>query len=477
MTTGLVTPGDVIGKATEFKAGKGAYVNDATIYASLTGTRRIVSPLPESIDQRAIVEVTGHKAHGPIPETGSVVIARVTKVMTKMAAVDILCVGSKAVRENFAGVIRQQDVRATEIDKVDMHQSFHAGDIVRAMVLSLGDARAYYLSTAKNELGVVSAESAAGETMVPISWTEMQCPLSGQTEQRKVAKVELVNTGKFLGFLLLLDFLRSLSQRRNKSFAPRRERKDSGLRELVKIFCEIGFPLSFSVKFESIDFEDMGAFCCCFQVDLFESYVNPNTSITRNCPCLNCFLQSFMDLYASLFSRGGMHPIPSTVETATVMNSTTALDDSLSSVYHSPPTPLPYDADPRYFRFVKGSSHSGEESEPLRGDTEMSSEALGDGGAKWSKSDSEDGSKEVYTKGSSTFTKSKTMPGIEVYYADSDDEDICPTCLDDYTLENPKIITKCSHHFHLSCIYEWMERSETCPVCGKVMAFDENETS
>lgn len=51
MTTGLVTPGDVIGKATEFKAGKGAYVNDATIYASLTGTCRIVSPLPESIDQ------------------------------------------------------------------------------------------------------------------------------------------------------------------------------------------------------------------------------------------------------------------------------------------------------------------------------------------------------------------------------------------------------------------------------------------
>lgn len=28
-----------------------------------------------------------------------------------------------------------------------------------------------------------------GETMVPISWTEMQCPLTGQIEQRKVAKV------------------------------------------------------------------------------------------------------------------------------------------------------------------------------------------------------------------------------------------------------------------------------------------------
>lgn len=31
--------------------------------------------------QRAIVEVTGHKAHGPIPEPGSVVIARVSPAL------------------------------------------------------------------------------------------------------------------------------------------------------------------------------------------------------------------------------------------------------------------------------------------------------------------------------------------------------------------------------------------------------------
>ncbi|XP_010550804.1 PREDICTED: exosome complex component CSL4 [Tarenaya hassleriana] len=187
----MVTPGEVLGKSTELKAGKGAYVppGDNTIYASLTGIRRIVSPAPESDDLRPIVEVVGHKAHGPVPEPDSVIIARVTKVMARMAAADIMCVGPKAVREKFTGIIRQQDVRATEIDKVDMHLSFRPGDIVRAMVLSLGDARAYYLSTAKNELGVVSAESAAGEAMVPISWTEMQCPLSGQIEQRKVAKV------------------------------------------------------------------------------------------------------------------------------------------------------------------------------------------------------------------------------------------------------------------------------------------------
>jgi exosome complex component CSL4 len=86
-------------------------------------------------------------------------------------------------------LFRQQDVRSTEIDKVDMHTSFRSGDIIRAEVLSLGDARAYYLSTAKNELGVVSATSDAGVAMVPINWQEMQCPVTLQKEFRKVAKV------------------------------------------------------------------------------------------------------------------------------------------------------------------------------------------------------------------------------------------------------------------------------------------------
>ncbi|KAK7269119.1 hypothetical protein RIF29_21835 [Crotalaria pallida] len=187
----MVTPGEVLGIGRELKAGKGTYVasHDDTVYASLTGYRRIIPPAPDSSDQRPTVEVTGHKAHGPVPQPGSIVIARITKVMARSASAHIICVGPKSVREIFTGIIRQQDVRATEIDKVDMHQSFHPGDIVRALVLSLGDARAYLLSTAKNELGVVSAESTAGATMVPVSWTEMQCPLTGQIEHRKVAKM------------------------------------------------------------------------------------------------------------------------------------------------------------------------------------------------------------------------------------------------------------------------------------------------
>ena len=48
-------------------------------------------------------------------------------------------------------------------------RSFKPGDIALARGISLGDAGAV--------------------TMVPVSWTEMQCPISTSKEGRKVAKV------------------------------------------------------------------------------------------------------------------------------------------------------------------------------------------------------------------------------------------------------------------------------------------------
>ncbi|EPS69452.1 hypothetical protein M569_05316, partial [Genlisea aurea] len=53
--------------------------------------------------------------------------------------------------------------------------------------------------------------------------------------------------------------------------------------------------------------------------------------------------------------------------------------------------------------------------------------------------------------------------------AQDEEEDICPTCLDDYDADNPKMVAKCGHHFHLVCILEWMERSPTCAVCDQVL--------
>lgn len=54
--------------------------------------------------------------------------------------------------------------------------------------ISLGDQSNYYLTTAKNELGVIMAKSEYGNTMYPISWKEFKDPVTGETETRKVAK-------------------------------------------------------------------------------------------------------------------------------------------------------------------------------------------------------------------------------------------------------------------------------------------------
>ncbi|KAM5581130.1 E3 ubiquitin-protein ligase [Rosa sericea] len=225
----------------------------------------------------------------------------------------------------------------------------------------------------------------------------------------------------------------------------------------------------------------MGAVCCCLNTDDLEDYVNPNSSALRNCPCLSCFVQNFVNVYSSLFRRGELQSLPSSIQGAASMTSAASLDSSLSDMYRSPPRPLPYDADPRYIRLQrdglvsrreKGTSHSHEETEPLRSDTDADSECLSTGD-KWNGSTCEDGSKEHRSRSSMKLSSAKATTGFGIIYTSSEEEDVCPTCLEEYTPENPKIMTKCSHHYHLGCIYEWMERSESCPVCGKVMAFDE----
>lgn len=140
--------------------------------------------------------------------------------------------------------------------------------------------------------------------------------------------------------------------------------------------------------------------------------------------------------YASLFHRGERHVIPSSDQGAASLSSTATLDDSLSDMYRSPPRPLPYDADPRYFRLQqdgqvsrreKGSSHSQEETEPLQrsfNDPESLSDVN-----KWSLPTFEEGSKE-FNKSSVEFSTAKMTSGDAHSYYYSEDEDVCPTCLE-----------------------------------------------
>ncbi|CAD7701667.1 unnamed protein product [Ostreobium quekettii] len=186
----VVCPGDRLGQESNYIAGAGTYGREGFIYASIVGRQEVTSAQGDAEKKLPIVTVTSMKGGGKVvPQIGDVVTGRVTRLRQQAAVVDILCVGERALHTKFQGQIRTQDVRAKEIDKVTIPTSFRPGDLVRAEVLSFGDANFYYLSTAKNELGVVYAESPAGVPMVPISWQDMQCPQTHVRERRKVAKV------------------------------------------------------------------------------------------------------------------------------------------------------------------------------------------------------------------------------------------------------------------------------------------------
>lgn len=71
-----------------------------------------------------------------LPEVDAAVLAKVTRLGARQATVEILIVGDNVCREGFQGLVRREDVRATEKDRVKIPESFRVGDVVRGVVVS-----------------------------------------------------------------------------------------------------------------------------------------------------------------------------------------------------------------------------------------------------------------------------------------------------------------------------------------------------
>lgn len=126
-----------------------------------------------------------------LPRVGSIVTARVHKISSRSAHAHVLIVDGVPARPGagFRGTIRKEDVRASETDRVEIPRCFRPGDVVQCEVVGMGDRWSWFLGTARNELGVVWARAReSGEVLVPVSWCEMACPVTGRREERKVAK-------------------------------------------------------------------------------------------------------------------------------------------------------------------------------------------------------------------------------------------------------------------------------------------------
>ncbi|KAL2142061.1 hypothetical protein VTI28DRAFT_1574 [Corynascus sepedonium] len=222
----LAIPGQLLGPASRYQPGPGTHLHEANLYASLLGQVHVSQPARAPGPAKRLTKITPAPAPAELPtisvsaprfssssssgaaagsgsgegnrrlkmkrevlpEVGNTVLCRVLRITPRQAVVAILVCGDTVLDAEWQGLIRVQDVRATEKDRVRIYESFRPGDIVRAEVISLGDQTNYYLSTAKNELGVVLAVSEAGNTMQPVSWKEFRDPETGATELRKVAQ-------------------------------------------------------------------------------------------------------------------------------------------------------------------------------------------------------------------------------------------------------------------------------------------------
>ncbi|XP_032675376.1 exosome complex component CSL4 [Odontomachus brunneus] len=165
-------------------AGPGTYEQQGYIYSKLAGIVKLIEN-----EKTRTIEVHGITEQSIIPAPGDIVTAMVTVVNQRFCKCSIKCVGDIVLTRPYRGILRKEDVRANDKDKIEMYKSYKPGDIILARVMPMTEAHTYQLSTAENELGVVIAYSEEGIVMIPISWTQMQCPKSMCKEFRKVAKI------------------------------------------------------------------------------------------------------------------------------------------------------------------------------------------------------------------------------------------------------------------------------------------------
>ena len=120
-----VCPGDRIGRdGTDCISGSGTHVWQGSVVASVVGELRCERTAAGRLPVASVR--VGSRSEGPAADVvsaiaiGDEVLCRVRRLNPRYATCDVLCRGTKPLLKNFSGLIRVQDVRATEIDKVSL---------------------------------------------------------------------------------------------------------------------------------------------------------------------------------------------------------------------------------------------------------------------------------------------------------------------------------------------------------------------
>ncbi len=150
----IAIPGQFLGPASKYQPGPGIHIHESNLYSSLLGVVHIAQPARAPGPAKRLNKITPAPAPAELPtisvsrsgvsekrevlpEVGNTVLCRVVRITPRQAVVAILICGDTVLDAEWQGLIRVQDVRATEKDRVKIYESFRPGDIVRAEVVSL----------------------------------------------------------------------------------------------------------------------------------------------------------------------------------------------------------------------------------------------------------------------------------------------------------------------------------------------------
>lgn len=208
-----ILPGDCILRVKEdLVASSGTYIRNGYIFASIAGFVQIVDAKeddklemegktnaevdgenPPSLVKRIVSVVSAGTKKIPYLEPGSIVTCRIIRITATFAKCSIHCIEDYILKQPYTGVIRIEDIRNFDRDRVNINKCFRPGDIVLAKVLTTGENHLFRLTTAAPELGVVIATNDWNEPLIPITLTEMLCKRTFSKEPRKVAKIDLIS--------------------------------------------------------------------------------------------------------------------------------------------------------------------------------------------------------------------------------------------------------------------------------------------
>ena len=123
-----------------------------------------------------------------VPCLGDIVIAKIDKISKiRGAECFIISVNGELLGEVYRGLVRSVDMQPVGIEIGQVNDCFNCGDIIRAKVISIGDAKhGYLLSTVSDDLGVIRGTKGLD---VPVSFRLITNKDRTVLQNRKVAHI------------------------------------------------------------------------------------------------------------------------------------------------------------------------------------------------------------------------------------------------------------------------------------------------